>query len=77
MAKGRDIEYMKTGFSISLVDHFFDKLIHIELPKEINQGFLKDFYWKKKKEMIDFVVEHSKTDYVNYKDRLLEIGEKL
>ena len=34
-ANGRDIEYMKQGFSKSTIDHFFDKLIHISLPKEI------------------------------------------
>ena len=40
ISKGRDKEYMKTGSSRSVIDHFFDKLIHIALPKEIDNPFV-------------------------------------
>ena len=66
MGKGRDIQYMKTGFSISVIDHFFDKLIHIGLPKEITNPFMRNLYQKKQQEMIDFVVKHAKKGYVDY-----------
>lgn len=59
MSIGRDIEYMKEGKSKSLVDHFFDKLVHIALPKEINNPFLESFYQTKQKEMVNFVLEHA------------------
>ena len=49
VSKGRDAIYMKEGFSKSTIDHFFDKLIHITLPKEMDHGFIKDFYMKKQK----------------------------
>ena len=62
-ASGRDAIYIKQGFSKSTIDHFFDKLIHISLPEEMKNEFIQQFYLKKKKQMIDYVIRHAKTNY--------------
>jgi hypothetical protein len=77
MSKGRDIEYMKTGYSRTVVDHFFDKLIHISLPKEIENPFLRQFYLEKQLEMVNFVVDAAKDDYANYEDNLVKAMKKI
>jgi hypothetical protein len=35
------------GQSISVVDHIFDKLVHIKLPSEITNRFLVELYQQK------------------------------
>lgn len=48
MSEGRDAVYMQRGgHSISVVDHIFDKLIHIKLPSEIANHFLVELYQQK------------------------------
>lgn len=63
---------MKTGFSKSVVDHFFDKLIHIKLPPEITNKFLINLYSAKLYEMTEFIIENAKYNYKNYEDNLLK-----
>ena len=48
MSEGRDAAYMQRGGrSVSVVDHIFDKLVHIKLPSEISNRFLMDLYEQK------------------------------
>jgi len=67
MSRGRDIEYMNNGGgSKSVVDHVFDKLIHIRLPSIITSPSLINLYDTKTQEMIDFVLKHAQNGYVDY-----------
>jgi hypothetical protein len=53
VSRGRDAEYMQRGgHSISVVDHIFDKLMHIKLPSEITNRFLVELYRQKQSEMV-------------------------
>lgn len=48
ISEGRDAVYMQRGgHSISVVDHIFDKLVHIKLPSEITNRFLVELYHQK------------------------------
>jgi len=59
------------------VDHFFDKLIHLALPSQMTNPFMKQLYDEKKKEMIEFVIENAKTGYVEYETNLMEANKKI
>lgn len=62
---------MKFGYSKSVVDHFFDKLIHIKLPKQITNPYLINLYQVKLDEMIEFVIENARENYNNYENNLV------
>ncbi len=57
---------MRTGESLSIIDHFYDKLVHIKLPREVNNSFLVQLYESKHLEMVDFVLKHAQSGYVHY-----------
>ena len=59
------------------MDHFFDKLIHLALPSQMTNPFMKQLYDEKKKEMIEFVIENAKTGYVEYETNLMEANKKI
>jgi len=65
-AEGRDLEYMKSGNSKTVVDHFFDKLVHISLPGYVQNSYLIDLYRAKHEEMVHFIIRQAANDYRDY-----------
>jgi hypothetical protein len=62
---------MKSGHSKTVVDHFFDKLVHIRLPTYIENSFLIDMFKRKHYEMVYFIIKHAKNDYKDYEQDLI------
>jgi hypothetical protein len=60
------------GRSISVVDHIFDKLIHIKLPEILKNSYLTELYQKKHDEMVQFALKHAPNGYVDYKKDLMK-----
>jgi len=51
-----------TGHSESMIDHYYDKLLHIcELPEWIHNEFLINEFKKRKEAMFDFIIYFSNT----------------
>ena len=53
------------GKSISFIDHIYDKLLHLELPKYITNSYLNLHYEKGKQEIIDFVLRNAGNNFEN------------
>ena len=50
VCQGRDELYIKRcGTSQSFIDHFYDKLMHLKLPKHITNPYLQNKYEEGKK----------------------------
>lgn len=72
MSAGRERLYMERGGkSISVVDHIFDKLVHIRLPEQITNPELVALYRTKHEQMAEFVLKHAKEGYEHYEEDLL------
>jgi uncharacterized protein len=63
--KERLKEYMKTGYSASLIDHFYDKLLHI---RHLSSGSetLQKIAEERHRVMVDFVIDFGKNGSIDW-----------
>ena len=72
--KGRDEVYRHTGESLSMVDHFYDKILHIGCPEELRHiKFYREEFDRRQKEIEDFIIEFSVKDFEGIEDRLIQM----
>lgn len=60
------------GKSESVIDHMFDKILHIKLPEQISNSYLEQLYGQGHEYVVDFLLEHAKTGYQYAQKDLLE-----
>lgn len=66
--------YRKTGESLSMIDHFYDKILHIVCPEElVGIKFFKEEFDRRQKEIEDFILEYSTKDFQGMEERLIEM----
>lgn len=58
-------EYMKTGYSVSMIDHFYDKLLHI---RKLSSGSLtlQKIADERHQIMVDFVLDFGRTGKIDW-----------
>ena len=55
---------------MSVIDHMFDKILHIKLP--LQNLYLESLYQLGNQYVVDFILLHSQNGYVNAQDDLLQ-----
>jgi hypothetical protein len=70
--QGKDKIYIERGGkSDSVIDHMFDKILHIKLPEVIFNSYLEKLYNEGHEYIVDFILQHSQTGYENVQKDML------
>ncbi len=62
---------------MAVIDHMFDKILHIKLPSEISNSYLEKLYQSGHQYVINYINKHSISGYINAKEDLLECVKKM
>ena len=65
------------GSSDSFIDHFYDKLLHVECPATVRENaFFRDEYARNLKEVEDFVIAASLTNFEQLDEQIKRLTEQ-